>query len=312
MNDQVQEKPQFKRGIGRWAGTAEVYNGAGQFLGHALDRRNVEQLDANRIRINLSFMGPLMLSGHYIIEHRDGYRLYQGPANVGYAEALSEGLVEAHNYWSHWGLSQRFFLFVPEDKNMQMSLALLSRGEQLQYVVVGEYYRLPDDEEGAPDGPVQVPESLLIPGTPQDKQNDPTAGRGELLLHRSGVWVGDVVSLDGAGNHINTTELVQEVNASGDHVQLNVSGSELVSAPYTVNLMTNGWQAWTSAADVVGSYSLTGGRALSGQFHHLNDERRVWWREVVTGDGSMKALLHVIYRGGERVGLQYGLLHYQA
>lgn len=297
----------FKKGIGRWAGTAEVYNGGGQFLGHALDRRNVEQLSENQVRINLSFMGPLMLSGYYVVESHEGYRLYQGPANVGYAEALDEGLVEAHNYWAHWGLSQRFFLFIPPQKDMQISLALLSRGEQLQYVVVGEYYRLPDEDEE--DGaPFAVPESLLISGTPADKANDPTAGRGEILLHRAGCWRGEMTVLDGNGKPLGTESFLQRVSSP---LAYEVEGGAFVTSPYRVNLQTNQYQAWTGAGDVVGSYSLTGGRALSGQFHHLKDELRVWTREVVTGDGSMKAVLQTFYRGGQRVGLQFGLLHYE-
>lgn len=308
---EAQAKPQFKSGIGRWAGTAEVYDGSGEFLGHALDRRNVEKISDTKIRINLSFMGPLMLSGHYVIETHENHRLYRGPANVGYAEALSEGLVEAHNYWSHWGLSQRFFLFVTPEKDMQMSLALLSRGEQLQYVVVGEYYRLPDDENSDPNAPVAVPESLLVPGTPQDKKGDPTAGRGEILVHRSGKWQGDVTILDGEGNFGKTTSYTQVFEADdSNNVKLHVEGGGLVSEPYGISWQSNGWQAWTGAGSIVGSYSITGGRAISGQFHHLDDECRVWIREVVTGDGSKKAILHVFYRGGERVGIQFGLLNF--
>ena len=196
-----ENKAKFKRGIGKWSGTAEVYNGQGQFVGNALDRRNVEQISESQIRINLNFVGPLMLSGYYIIESHEGYRLYRGPANVGYAEAHGDGMVEAHNYWSHWGLSQRFFLYVTPDKNMQMSLALLSRGEQLEYMVVGEYYRLPDEEEASLEGEfVPVPESLLLSGTPHDKQNDPAAGREDILIHRSGTWSGEIVVLDAEGN----------------------------------------------------------------------------------------------------------------
>lgn len=309
------EKPTFKSGIGKWAGTAEVYDGQGQFLGHALDRRNVKQISENQVQINLSFMGPLMLSGHYIIESHENHRLYKGPANVGYAEALGEGLVEAHNYWSHWGLSQRFFLYVTPEKDMQMSLALLSRGEQLQYVVVGEYYRMPEgeqEEQTNEDGPVIVPDSLLIPGTPADKKNDPTAGRGEIVIHREGTWQGDTIVLDGQGQQIKALKLSQSTTLTSDKsLKIKVKGAAFVKSPYTLALQTNDWQAWTGAGDIVGSYSLSGGRALSGDFHHLEDSIRVWKREVITGDGNKKAILHVFYRGGERIGLQYGLLSYK-
>lgn len=303
------EQAKFKRGIGRWAGTAEVYNGNGQFVGNALDRRNVEQISDSQIRINLNFVGPLMLSGHYIIESHEGYRLYRGPANVGYAEALGDGMVEAHNYWSHWGLSQRFFLYVTPDKTMQLSFALLSRGEQLQYMVVGEYYRLPDDDEGADSGEfIPVPESLLISGTPQDKQHDPSAGRGDILLHQASNWSGEVTVLDGQNRLVETSQFEQYIEADDNKVVLQVTGGGLVTSPYTVEFETNNWQAWTGSGDIVGSYNLAGGRALSGQIHHLNDERRVWIREVVSADGQTKAILHVAFRGGERVGTQYGLL----
>ena len=306
----MSEKPQFKRGIGRWSGTAEVYNGNGQFVGNALDRRNVEKVSDTQIRINLNFVGPLMLSGHYIIESHDSYRLYRGPANVGYAEALGDGMVEAHNYWSHWGLSQRFFLYVTPDKDMQLSLALLSRGEQLQYMVVGEYYRLPDDEDTASaDGEfVPVPESLLLSGTPQDKAQDASAGRGEILVHGNRKWRGDVTVLDSQLNVTDKVTLEQTIQSDKNCVSWHVEGGGLVTAPYNISYQTNDWQAWTGAGDIVGSYNLAGGRALSGQIHHLNDERRIWIREVVSADARQKAILHVAYRGGERVGVQYGLL----
>ena len=301
------DKPKFKRGIGEWVGTAEVYDGQGRFVGNALDRRSVQQLDDDRIQINLNFVGPLMLSGHYIIENRDGYRLYQGPANVGYAEAFGEGLVEAHNYWSQWGLSQRFFLYVTEQKDMQLSLALLSRGEQLQYVVIGEYKHVEVDAPTT-EGFTPLPEALTLAGTPHDKSNDPNAGRSELLLHRQGMWEGQVQILDGNGNHLERAAYSQSTMVTDTDIQRIVRGGGIVQTPFTVNLLSNGWQAWTKAGDVVGSYNLIGGRALSGQFHHLPDERRVWMREVVTGDGSQKVILHIFYRGSERVGVQYGLL----
>ena len=58
-------KEGFSQGIGRWLGTAEVYAGSGRFLGNATDRRHVQkQVDTNRIRIDLSFVGPLKFAGH--------------------------------------------------------------------------------------------------------------------------------------------------------------------------------------------------------------------------------------------------------
>ena len=78
-------------------------------------------------------------------------------------------------------------------------------------------------------------------------------------------------------------------------------------------LSANGWQAWTSEnPDVVGSYSLSGGRALSGQFYHREAHLRCWRREVVTLDGKRKAVVQHWYRGGQRVGSQFGVMEFEA
>lgn len=302
--------PNFRRGIGQWSGTAEVYDGQGRFVGNAADRRNVTQVSATRTRIDLAFLGPLMLVGYYEIENQDGYRLYAGPANVGYAETLDEGLVEANNYWQHWGLSQRFFLYVTPDQQMQMSLALLSRGENLVYTIIGEYYRLPEDQESAL--PFVVPDAMNIPGIPQDRQADPTAGRGVHLLHRQGNWCGECTTLDQDGKQTGTRAYAQSVrqDANGDQV-VQVSGCAFADEQYEVHLHTNQWESWTGAARVVGSFSMAGGRAQSGQFHHLDHGLRVWKREVVSADGAHKFMLHVFFRGSRRVGVQYGLLRFE-
>jgi hypothetical protein len=76
-------------------------------------------------------------------------------------------------------------------------------------------------------------------------------------------------------------------------------------------MKTNGWQAWSDPGDVVGTYNLAGGRALSGTLHYVGAERRIWRREVVTSDGQHKAVLHYIYQGDKRVGIQYGMLTFQ-
>jgi hypothetical protein len=274
----------FSKGLGNWAGNSEVYDGKGQFLGHLTDSRNVQKISENQLRIDLSLTGVLSLEGHYTIETREGYRLYQGPANLGFAEALGEDMVDANNYWAHWGLSQRFFLYVTPEKTMQLSLALLSRGEDLQYVIIGENYLL--DENTA---------------------EKPETKRGENLLHRAGCWQGEMTILDGSAKPIGKQSLCQTITNSLD---LTVERSAFVK-PYRLSLQVNENQAWTGAGDVVGSYSHMGGRALSGQFHHLEQELRVWWREVVTGDGSKKIVFQNFYRGGQRVGIQYGLMHYE-
>jgi len=47
---------------------------------------------------------------------------------------------------------------------------------------------------------------------------------------------------------------------------------------------------------------------MSGHFHYVGAARRIWRREVATYDGMHKAVLHFIYKGDERVGVQYGTL----
>ena len=55
---------QFKQGIGRWAGNAEVFDSKGCFLGNGADYRNVQPLENGRVRIDVSFVGPFKHSGH--------------------------------------------------------------------------------------------------------------------------------------------------------------------------------------------------------------------------------------------------------
>ncbi len=289
----------FTQAIGRWLGTAEVYDGKGRFLGNATDRRHVQkQVEDNRVRIDLSFVGPFKFAGHYFIEDHKTHRLYQGPANVGYAETLSNGLIEANAYWAAVGLSQRFFLMVLPDGQRQMSLALMSRGEELVYVVVGEYHRFSDEEY------VETP--AFVNGTSYDLADDVTAGRGEVLLHRNGRYTGTLSTLDGDLNMLPETSYAEQM----DGLSVSVSGLAFVPAANTFDLQTNGRQAWTVPGQVVGSYSLSGGRALSGQFHFLDEQLRLWRREVVSHDGNMKAVLHNWYRGGQRVGVQFGILNF--
>ncbi len=298
----------FSRGVGQWVGTSEVYNGEGRFVGHAIDQRHVQPIDDTHLRIDLSFTGPLMLSGHYIIETRGRERLYRGPVNVGFAETLDEGLVDADNYWAHWGLSQRFFLYVTPDQSRQFALTLMSRGEQLMYVIVGEFRKA----DTTADSPPSIHPSLVLPGIPADRVNDPTNGRGQMLIHRTGAWVGELKTLDAALHPQGSVAYEQHITQdSADTLTLRVESSTPLLSPHHVTLHTNHWQAWTPAGDVVGSYTLIGGRALSGQFHHLKDELRVWRREVVSADGLLKVAVHVLYRGGTRVGVQYGLLHWK-
>ena len=94
----------------------------------------------------------------------------RGPLNLGFAEVLGDGLIAARNYWPSLGLSQRFFLMVLPGGDHQLSLALLSRGDQLRWTVVGEYRR----QVEASEPPVAPPEPI----DPAAVRDDPTAGPG--------------------------------------------------------------------------------------------------------------------------------------
>lgn len=292
----------FTQAIGKWVGAAEVYDGNGRFLGNATDRRHVQkQAGDSRVRIDLSFLGPLKFSGHYFIEDHTDYRLYQGPANTGYAETLAENLIDANAYWPVTGLTQRFFLMILPGGNQQMSLALMSRGDKLIYAIIGEYARPTEESSGIP---------ALLNGTAYDLQDDPASGRGEILLHRNGRWQGELSTLDEYLEKLNSTNYEETVQQEGRSLTVRIEGAAFAHQPATMTLTTNGWEAWSAPGDLVGSYSLSGGRALTGHFHFMQAQLRLWRREVVSHDGRTKAVLHTWYRGGARVGVQFGVLSY--
>lgn len=294
----------FHRGIGRWAGNAEVFDGQGRFLGNGADYRHVQALGDGRIRIDVSFIGPFKHSGHYLIREEADHRLYEGPANIGYAETLSESLVDANAYWPALGLSQRFFLMVV-DGDLQLSLAQMSRGEHLLYVVVGQNERVPDDAVN--------PQPTLVSGTHYDLQDDPTAGRGVILLHRPGRWQGELSGLDGDGRRLGAVPYTETVTpGDGGRLSVVVAGGHFDPAPRQLDLVSDGRRAWATATSaVVGSYSLDGGRAASGQLYHRDAHLRCWLRSVVTLDGQRKAVVQHWYLGGRRVGTQFGVLTFE-
>lgn len=301
----------FSAGIGRWIGSAEVYSGTGQFLGNAHDQRHVQRkVGENAVQIDLSFVGPFKFSGTYTIADHGEYRLYQGPANYGYAETLANNLIDANAYWPVTGLTQRFFLMVLPDQNRQMSLALMSRGEQLIYVVIGDYQRVDDNWQGV--------NPTMLNGTSFDFANDPAGGRDAILLHRNGEWRGELSVLDGNLAELGTTTYQEithaprpnEVRLTHHALRTTLIGNHFDPTTRQIELKTNDWLAWSEAGEVVGSYSLSGGRALSGTFHHLEKSLRVWRREVVSHDGSHKAVVHNWYRGGQRIGVQFGVLEF--
>ncbi|MCX6130668.1 MAG: hypothetical protein NTX25_16615 [Proteobacteria bacterium] len=291
-------------GIGHWQGVAEVYDGQGHFLGNGADQRHVRsQTTEGLTRIDLSFVGPLKFSGHYFIANKEGRRLYQGPANCGAADALSKDCVSAHGYWPSIGLSQKFFLLMSPDGKRQFSLALMSRGEQLLYVVVGENAKVIGDQvETAID---------IVNGGSYDLHADPKAGRDTLLLHKDAFWEGEIFSRQGEQAAIQSMPMRQWVKTQESDVSLNWGGSAFFKEEIQCSLKTNQWQAWSNFGACVGSYSLYGGRALSGQFHHLASDLRVWRREVVSADGQYKAIVNIWYQGEQKLGAEWGLLKYR-
>ena len=290
-------------GLGKWAGTAEVYNGNGDFLGNGSDQRfaRTEQ-DDGRVRIDLAFIGPLKFSGHYFIKSQGNHRTYQGPVNTGFAEAVGELAVDANGYWPITGLSQKLFLAMLPDRSTQLHLSMMFRGEQLIYTIVSENSQVFEDEQSNVPG--------LVCGTSYDLQGDPKAGREQLLLHRSGTWKGELSTFDGELNLLREDRYEEHVTQSDKNIDVTIVGS-YTGQEERYRLITNGWQAWSEMGNVVGSYNLSGGRALTGTFHYLASGLRVWRREIATNDGTTKAVLYNWYHGGKRVGSQQGVLYFE-
>lgn len=293
----------FEAGEGSWRGSAEVYDGRGRFLGGGCDARAVRRRrDEQTVEVEVSFTGPFRMSGRYVIADRGDHRLYQGPLNYGCAEAFGQGLVDANNYWPDLGFSQRLFLMVLPGGEAQLSLALLSRGERAVYAVVGEYGRGPD---AAP---------AVVAGSAHDLSDDPRAGRAVSLLERPGTWSGALSVTGPDGSSAGNTEYSERVEpaetASGEReLAVSVAGSGF-AADAAASFATDGWHHWTGAGAVVGSLSLWGGRALSGNLLFDDGRLRLWRREVARSDGTGKAVLHTWYRGGSRVGVAYGVLDF--
>ena len=290
----------FSAGVGEWIGAAEVYDSEGRFAGIGRDTRSVKADDhAGTVTVEVSFDGPFSLSGEYTIVDHGSYRTYEGPLNLGCAEALGDGLVAAHNYWPDLGLSQRFFLMVTPDGARQSSLALLSRGEKLRWTVVGEYQRQTDP---AAPTPPEAPDM-----DPAELRSDPTAGRGELLLLRTGRWTGQLQRLDADCRPSGPADYRETVDSREGAWEIQASGGDY-PPEFAFTLASDGWTAWTLRGQLAGSGSLSGGRGFSGQFHHPSSGLRLWRREVASLDGNSKAVLHVWYRGEQRLGAAYGTL----
>ena len=293
----------FTKGLGEWIGAAEVYDAEGRFAGTGRDTRTVLADDqSGRVTVEVSFDGPFSLSGTYTIADHGSHRIYEGPLNIGYAEALGDGLVAAHNYWPDLGLSQRFFLMVLPDGTHQLSLALLSRGDRLQWTVVGEYQRQLD-----PSDPVPPP---VVPMDPEVLGDDPAAGRGKLLLLREGRWSGQLHRLDADLQPSGSADYSETVVPQDRAWEIELAGADY-SSGLTFTLLSDGWTAWTPVGNLMGSGTFSGGRGFSGQFHLHDQGLRVWRREVASRDGTLKAVLHIWYRGEQRLGAAYGALAFE-
>ncbi len=304
----------FSKGVGEWIGSAEVYGADGRFAGSGRDTRSVKADDGSgRVTVKVVFDGPFSLSGVYTIADHGSNRVYEGPLNLGFAEALGDGLIAAHNYWPDLGLSQRFFLMVLPDGTHQLSLALLSRGERLQWVVVGEYKRQVDSTEPTPvsASPLRVAKSVEAKSS-----EDFASGCGQPLLLRPGCWSGQLHCLDADLAPAGTLEHSETITASSiadlelGETRVEFKGLGFASdAAFT--LMSGNSEVWTPVGDVVGSALLSGGRGLSGNFHHTADELRMWRREATSLVGDLKAVLYMWYRGEQRLGAVYGTLQFQ-
>ena len=284
----------FSQGVGRWTGCAEVFDGRGRFLGPGRDRRTVGRAEDGKVCIEVSFEGPFSLCGHYDVDDRGDHRVYRGPANYGFAEALAPNLVDAHGYWPDAGLSQRFFMMVLPGGKKQLSLALMSRGEQLLYVVVGENDRSAESRgrDGSPEG--EVPP-------------EPAAGHGGVLLHRPGRWRGALRALGRDGEF----PYFEEIEPAAEGLRARRSGGVHAPDPVEMELRVDRSMVWSGPGELAGSYSLIGGRASTGTFHHMSRELRLWRREVATRDGTCKAVLHLWFRGQERIGAEWGALSFE-
>ena len=299
----------FSAGVGRWLGAAEVYDERGRFAGGGHDSRVVTRdVGAGTVEVDVSFVGPFRMAGTYVIADHGDHRRYQGPVNLGYAEVFGDGLISADNYWPDTGFNQRFFLMVVPgadgtEGGMQLSLALLSRGAQGTYVVVGEYHRQPEGDGGG-----GLP--AFVAGSSYDLGDDPTAGRGVRLLERPGRWSGELAVLDEDLSPTGTTEWRESVRPGDDSLHLALSGTAF-AADASMSFTTTGWQHFTGSGPVVGSASVWGSRALSGDLLYIDEGLRLWRREVACHDGTRKGVVHHWYRGDRRIGVTHGVLDFE-
>ena len=128
------------------------------------------------------------------------------------------------------------------------------------------------------------------------------------------MWRGVLRTLDEGLEPTQETSYYEAISITENGLHVTTEGSAFDPEKRSFALRVKDSLAWVpaeEALEVAGSYSLSGGRALSGGFHHLEKALRVWRREVVSHDGTLKAVLHTWYRGGARVGVQFGVLKFE-
>lgn len=226
----------FEQGEGHWRGAAEVYDAAGNFAGEGHDARAVRRdLDDGTVEVEVGFTGPFRLSGSYVIADHGDHRLYLGPLNHGYAEVLGERLIDTHNYWPDIGLSQRLCLMVLPGGGVQLSLALLSRGEQAAYTVVGEYERHPAADPPGVSGSSRIAPATASGAAPAagERGTGPGEERTGAVLERPGTWSGtleligadgDVLGTAGYRERVARVERVERVERVGQAEQVRQVG----------------------------------------------------------------------------------------
>ena len=130
-------------------------------------------------------------------------------------------------------------------------------------------------------------------------------------LERPGTWSGSLALVGSGGDDLGTTGYSERVAASGGDRPLEVSlAGTGFAADAALALSSDGRRRWTGGGTVVGSESVWGGRALSGNLLFGADGLRLWRREVARRDGTCKGVLHCWYRGGSRVGVAHGVLEF--
>ncbi len=289
----------LSQGIGNWIGISEVYDGQGQFIGNASDQRTVTKNEDDTYTVHVNILGPLMVNREYQIRIASDHHIYLGSTHFGYAEQINNDLLTTNSYWSQWGLSETSFVHVSPDTYSQLSLSLLKRGDQIIYTLVGEYHN--NDKQ------IKYPNTI---GIPIDRNDNPAAGYSSHILHRSGTWSGELTVIDENLSPMGRAYYTENVRAHQEQLMITTEGGGFTPMKRSFRMTTNGWQAWSDPGDVVGSYNMLGGRALAGSMHYIGAERRIWRREVATVDGRYKAVLHYIYQGDKRVGVQYGMLEF--